>query len=68
MPLEYPININTADEQVLQALTCIGPTYAARIVEYRLETGGFTDIEQLENIHGIGPATMEKIRPFISVE
>jgi competence ComEA-like helix-hairpin-helix protein len=67
-PVSFPININTADETTLQALTGIGATYAARIIEYRIEHGGFKDIDELRNITGIGPATMEKIRPFVTTE
>lgn len=65
---EFPININTADETTLQALTGIGPTYAARIVEYRLEHGLFDDVEELINIRGIGPVTMQRLRPYVTVE
>ncbi|MDX1640644.1 MAG: phospholipase D-like domain-containing protein [Balneolaceae bacterium] len=64
----FPININTADEETLQALTGIGPTYASRIVQYRLEHGLFRDVEELTNIRGIGPVTMQKLRPYVTVE
>jgi len=67
-PVSYPVNINTADETTLQALTGIGAIYAARIIEYRVDNGGFKDIDELSNITGIGPATMEKIRPFVTIE
>jgi competence ComEA-like helix-hairpin-helix protein len=68
VPVTFPVNINTADEHTLQALTGIGATYAARIIEYRVENGGFKNIDELRNIDGIGPSTMEKIRPFITTE
>lgn len=64
----FPININLADAATLQALTGIGPTYAARIVQYRLENGLFRDVEDLINIRGIGPVTMQKLRPYVTVE
>jgi len=67
-PVSYPININTADEITLQALTGIGAAYAARIIQYRIENGGFKDIDELRNIDGIGPSTMDRIRPFITIE
>lgn len=63
----FPININTADASTLQALTGIGPAISARIVEYRLEYGEFRDIEELTDVSGIGPVTMERVRPFITV-
>ena len=64
----FPININIADKATLQALTGIGPAFAARIVQYRAENGLFTDVEDLTNIRGIGPATMQKLRPFVTIE
>lgn len=64
----FPININIADESRLQALTGIGPAYAARIVKYRLENGLFQDVNELTNIRGIGPVTMQKLRPYVTIE
>ncbi|MDZ7717996.1 MAG: phospholipase D-like domain-containing protein [Balneolaceae bacterium] len=64
----FPININIADETTLQALTGIGPAYATRIVKYRFEHGLFSDIEELTNIRGIGPVTMQKLRPYVTIE
>lgn len=64
----FPINVNTADKALLRLLPGIGPAYSQRIVEYREQKGLFTDVDQLENIKGIGPKTMEKIRPNIIVE
>lgn len=64
----FPININTANEALLDLLPGIGPAYAARIVSYRKVNGVFTDIEELRNISGIGPKTMQKLRPNVVVE
>ncbi len=66
--ITFPININTANMETLQALTGIGPTYATRIVQYRLEHGLFKDVDELTNIRGIGPVTMQKLRPYVTVE
>ena len=64
----FPININIADEITLQALTGVGPAYAARIVKYRTENGLFKDVDELTNIRGIGPITMQKLRPYVTIE
>ncbi|MEX0649307.1 MAG: phospholipase D-like domain-containing protein [Balneolaceae bacterium] len=64
----FPVNINTADETVLQALPGIGPAYAARIIQYRIDNGGFDSVEDLVNVSGIGAVTMNRLRPNVTVE
>lgn len=68
MAVVFPVNINTADEATLQALPGIGPAYASRIIRYRLDNGGFDTVEDLVHISGIGPVTMERLRPNVTVE
>lgn len=63
----YPININTADQAMLELLPGIGPTYAKRMVEYRAQNNGFSAIEELLNIKGIGEKRLAKIRPLITI-
>ncbi len=64
----YPININTADQATLQLLPGIGPAYSKRIVAYRLENGSFESVDEITNIRGIGPKTLEKLRPITTVD
>ena len=59
------ININEATAEELQQLPGIGPAYSKRIVEWRNENGSFKTVDQLLEIRGIGPARLEKIRPFV---
>lgn len=61
------IDINTADAQTLQKLPGIGPSYAARIVTYRRQNGGFASKDDLLEIKGIGKARLEKINPLIKI-
>jgi len=63
----YPININTADQATLQLLPGIGKTYASRIVDYRLENKGFSSVNELLKIKGIGEKRLAKIRPLITI-
>ena len=64
----FPININTADTSLLRLLPGIGPAYSKRIVSYRDRNGSFSEVDQLEDVKGIGPKTMEKLRPNVVVE
>ena len=61
------ININTASAQELTSLPGIGETKANNIVSYRTENGYFKTIEDLKNVSGIGDATFEKLKDYITV-
>ena len=62
------ININTADQQMLEQLPRIGPALAKRIIAHRSQNGYFTTIQDLQNVKGIGPATVSEFRPYIILE
>jgi competence protein ComEA len=59
---EGPISLSSATEEDLDELDGIGPTLAARIVEWRRAHGGFASIDQLLDVPGIGPARLEALR------
>lgn len=61
------ININTADATAFETLNGIGEVLAAAIVTYRDEHGPFASVDQLEQVPGIGPSTLEEIRPQVTV-
>lgn len=62
------ININTASQIELESLSGIGPVIAKAVIQYRLENGPFKDIEEIQEVSGIGPVTFEKIKPIITVK
>lgn len=62
------ININTADAATLdRIMDGVGPAKAAAIVEHRRVHGPFRTVDQLVNVKGIGPATLELNRTRIMV-
>jgi len=61
------VNVNTADETLLDTIPEVGPATAQAIIEYRTQIGSFTSVEQLIEVTGIGPATLEAMRPFVTV-
>lgn len=60
------VNVNTADVATLQQLSGIGDVKAKAIIDYRNKVGKFKSAEDLINVSGIGEATIEKIKPFLS--
>jgi len=58
------VNINTAPGYELRLLPGIGPKAASAIIEYRQTHGQFARLEDLVEIKGIGPKTVERIRPY----
>lgn len=62
------ININTATEEELDTLPGIGPSTAAKILDYRKEKGKFKTIEEIKEVSGIGENKYEKIKDRITVK
>jgi competence protein ComEA len=61
------VNVNTAAETELETLPGIGPVLGAAIIKYRTDNGPFTSVDDLDNVSGIGPATLEELRPLVTV-
>jgi competence protein ComEA len=61
------ININTASATEFETLSGIGEVLAAAIVDYRTENGPFASVDELEDVSGIGPSTLEEIRDQVTV-
>ena len=62
------ININTATAAELQTLSGVGPAVAQRIIDFREAHGYFSSVEELTLVSGIGDATLERLRPHITVD
>jgi competence protein ComEA len=61
------VDLNSADQAALETIPGIGPVKAAAILTHRDQIGSFDSVEQLLDVTGIGPATLEAIRPYVSV-
>ena len=61
------ININTASVEELDKLPGIGPSLAGAIIDYRTKNGPFQQIEEINDVKGIGDALFEKIKDQITV-
>jgi competence ComEA-like helix-hairpin-helix protein len=65
--LGQKVDLNQASAAGLLRLSGVGPALADRIVADRLRRGPFPTVESLVRVKGIGPKTLEKLRPFIVV-
>jgi competence protein ComEA len=62
------INVNTATAEELTALPGIGQVTAEAIIAYREENGPFASLQDLDEVSGIGPSTLENIAAQVVFE
>ncbi len=58
---------NAASEEELDRLPGIGPAAARAIVESRTAEGPFADVASLARVRGIGPVTVERLAPHLTL-
>lgn len=61
------VSINSADQALLETIPGIGPVTATAILEHRDSIGSFESLDQLLDVTGIGPATLESMRPYVTL-
>ncbi|WP_405218368.1 helix-hairpin-helix domain-containing protein [Agrococcus sp. Ld7] len=61
------VSLNRADQATLETLPRVGPTLALAIIAHRDEHGPFTDIAQLDDVSGIGPALLSSLTPLVTL-
>ena len=61
------VNVNTATADELQLLPGVGESRARAVIALRKQRGGFKSVEQLEEVKGIGPTGLARMRPFVSL-
>lgn len=61
------INLNTADQAMLEELPGVGPVTAQAILAWREENGGFRAVDELLEVTGIGDATLSELAPHVTL-
>lgn len=59
------VNVNTATLEDLMTLPGVGEALARRILEYRAENGNFTELADLDEVSGIGPAMLDNLQDLV---
>ena len=62
-----PVNLNTASAAELETLPGVGEVRARAIIAKRKERGGFRSLDQLGEVKGFGPQTVERLRPMLTL-
>ena len=61
------LDLNQASAGQLESLPGIGPVTAQRIIDWRAAHGGFTRVEELQEVDGIGPKLYARLAPLVHV-
>ncbi len=62
-----PLDLNTATFEQLQELPGVGPVLAQRILDWRIQQGRFTAVEELHEVSGIGEVRYAELRDLVRV-
>src|SRR5262249_25778294 len=63
----YRIDVNRAGRAELLQIPGVGESLAQRIEDHRRDRGTFHTLDDLIEVRGIGPATLERIKPWVRV-
>ena len=61
------LDLNVATAVDLEALPGIGAVLAERIISYRTSLGGFRQVDQLREVYGLLPETLDKIKDRLDI-
>jgi competence protein ComEA len=62
-----PLNLNQATLEQLDQLDGVGPATAQKIIDWREQHGGFTRVEELDQVSGIGEKRLATLRAGVTV-
>ncbi|ASO19197.1 competence protein ComEA [Actinoalloteichus hoggarensis] len=60
-----PLDLNTASAAQLDTLPGVGPVTAQAIIDWRAAHGGFSSVEDLRDVDGIGPTRYERLKDLV---
>ena len=60
------VSLSSATAADLEALDGVGPALAQRIIDWRTTHGGFSSVDQLDDVPGIGPTRLDALRPHLT--
>lgn len=66
-PAVAAVDLNAADKAELLQIPGVGPTLADAILTHREAAGRFDRVDDLSGVRGIGPKTLDKLRPWVRV-
>jgi competence protein ComEA len=61
-----PVSLSSADLTTLETLPGVGPVTAQKIIDWRTAHNGFTSIEQLQQVPGIGPSHYAEVAALVT--
>ncbi len=64
----YKVTINSASYEELITLPEIGEIRANKIIDYRKAHNGFSSVDEIKNISGIGEKTYDAIRNYLTIK
>ncbi len=59
------VDLNSADKKMLMGISGIGDKTAQRIIDYRDQHSGFSEVDELKSIKGISESRLAKIRDYL---
>ncbi len=62
-----PVDLNTASLEQLEALPGVGPVLGQNILDWRDAHGGFSSVDQLRQVSGIGDIRLAQLRALVSI-
>ena len=65
----YPkVDLNRATYDELLNIPCVGPVTARKIINYRLENGDFSSVDEIQNIEGLRFKNYHRIIKYLMVK